>query len=228
MIGFRTRNNNSVLVIDGTYKNLELISSGSVSLGTADPNNQGMYADVAVPLGSTNVLLAIRSAAQGVYWKKLNASTFRIYAGGSTAVTVAYYLFADPVQSSNVGKVGLVIRNASNGQVLYKSTRKYLRVLGMLSGTIVTDSTVTQQYAGKTVAIIQMLRANLIRMETGGTGQQPIFVVTWKSATMHTPDASTVRITHRTVATNTGFGNPSPYVDAIQEYAYMIVDVSNI
>lgn len=225
-VGLRVRNNGNILQIDGTYQNMELVATGTVAMNT-DDNNNGRYADVFIPAGVNSPVLAVRTDSEGVYVIRYTASNFRVYVGGRTdGKVVTYYMFGEPTQNYPRGIVGLIVRNESTGQIVYNSNKKYLRVLQPIIGGFVPDNSLTYNYPGRVVATIQSVRPWQRFLQTGGTQQQPIFVITLKSGTMRNPDVSTVNINFRTYNTLTGFGGGQQQADGLYECNYTVIDVT--
>ncbi|HHK4359920.1 TPA: hypothetical protein ACQTX9_000110 [Pseudomonas aeruginosa] len=234
MIGFKARNTEKILVIDSSYQNLQMVAKGTLTTSKLD-SGIGYYADVVVPSGRASAVLAIRwngtageyPQPSGVYWKKLDATTFRVYAGSpSVQATFDYFLFCTPIQTTEGGVIGLRIRNSSGGGVVYDSRYKYLRVLDYINETLVVDGVFSKAYPGKKVALIQTLRANYTRIDSGGTVDHPIFVITLKSSCMATPTDDAVRIYYRSTDLYTGFGSITPAIAGVNYAGYLVVDVT--
>lgn len=224
-VGLRVRNSSNILQIDGTYQNLELYATGTITMNL-DDNNLGAYAEVACPAGKFSPVLAVKTASEGVFVIRHSASVFRIYVGARVYTkTVTYYLFTESGPVSP-GGVGLIVRNENTGAVVYNSNKKYLRVLQPVVGAIAVDGSLSYSFPGKSIAIVQGLRPNYRNITSGGPVGQPVFVITLKSGTMRTPDASTAVLDYRTFITLTGFGSIAPSTDAMGNCNYLIVDVT--
>lgn len=234
-VGLRVRNKNRVLQIDGEYKNHELVSVGTYAMASTDNGLWGVFADIPVPPGRTNALIAVSKQDRGVYVKKLNSSTFRIFAGQNTSATsgsVKVYMFAEPIQRASTGKIGLIVRSRITGQVVYDSSFKYLRILGFVQVNLampidanVPPTSASFNYPGKEVAIIQCLRPYGRRQNPSGNPQLPVGVFGFFGGTMRTPDLSTALIEHRVIASAVG---PNGSDVASQTLgAYIVVDVTN-
>lgn len=235
VVGFRVRNQNRVLQIDGEYKNLQLVSVANYSCSTNDSNILGRFADVPVPSGRQNVALAVKcQSANGVYVVRYSASFFRVYSGdgggGDVSVFTAY-IFADPLQSLGGFPVGLIVRSRTTREVVYNSNYKYLRILAyrpvnlpMPLNAQQPPSTDSSSYAGKSVAILQCARPYGRRSTPGGNPQQPVGIYGFFGSTMRTPQASQALIEHRVIGSSVG-----PNVTSAAERpsgVYLIIDVT--
>lgn len=234
-VGLRIRNSSRIVQIDGEYKNHELVSVGTYAMSTVDSGLWGAYVDIAVPPARSNALIAVSKADRGVYVKKINQNTFRVFAGQNTASTsgsVKVYIFAEPIQRPSTGLLGLIVRSKLTGDVVYNSNYRYLRILGFVSVDLympqdanVPPSSATFNYPGKEVAIIQCLRPYGRRQSPGGNPQLPIGIFGFFGGTMRTPDPTTALIEHRVIAA--AVGPPGTDVAAQTLGAYIVVDVSN-
>lgn len=134
--GLQVYNESGILQIDSLYKNMSLVSSGSV---ICSGNDVGLtrYADVNIT--GTNPILALREYNHGIsalaYAKSGNVFTFRIYAylyrrsdnAVMTDIPVNYWVF-DSVPNTPTSGHGLHVYNA-NGQLAYDSNNKYFKIL---------------------------------------------------------------------------------------------------
>lgn len=227
--GLRIRNNGNILQIDGTYRNSELIQKGTLALNQSDVNGRGWFGSISLPASKSMTFIAFRAASPGIYWQLQNATTMQVFSGSKAPTPqppdITYYIFGEPDIPIS-GGVGLIVRNAATGQVAYNSRKKYLRILQPINQQIPVDSGLTLTYPGKTVAICQCMRPTRWKVDTGGTPQQPIFVLSLASGTMATPDAQTAVILNRTTETYTGFGGNTTQIVNMLDAAYLIVDVT--
>jgi hypothetical protein len=224
MIGMRIRNNGNILQVDGNYQNMEVSAQGTATTSGSYGGTSEMYADIPIPSGRGNSLLAVYGATAAVYCKKQDANTFRVFSQASTPATFTYYLFSTPQAVS--GGVGLKIRNNTTGAVLFNSRYKYLRVLDYLTGTLAIDSAISRQYPGKKVAIIQTLRPFHIKIDSGGTSQQPAGVFTFRSGQMTNPQSDTATVTF---GISFVFGGPvqvTPVANGMNSIGYLVIDVT--
>lgn len=234
-VGMRVRNKDRILQIDGEYQNHELVLVADYNLTGTAGGLGGPTADVSVPAGRTNAIIAVAKADRGVYVKKIDASTFRIFAGNNQAGssgTVRVYMFAVPIERTSTGLVGLVIRSRLTGAVVYNSNYKYLKILKFFTVDLympqdanVPPSSVSYDFPGKSVAIIQCLRPYGRRQVAGGTPQQPNSVFGFFSGTMRTPVPTTATIEHRVTAS--AVGPPGSSVTSMTLGAYIVVDVTS-
>lgn len=235
LVGFRVRNQNRILQIDGEYKNLELVSVANYSVSSNDSGLWGRFADVPVPAGRQNVVLAVKcSSERGVYVVRRSAGVFRVYSGdqGSGDISVfTAYIFATPQQSLGGFAIGLVVRSRITGEVVYNSNYKYMRILSFrpvnLPMPLNAQSPPSQDsttYGAKSVAIIQCVRPYGRRQVQGGTPQQPISIFGFFGATMRTPSTNWALIENRVIASAIG---PSGVSTSQRDFGtYMIVDVT--
>lgn len=235
LVGFRVRNASRVLQIDGEYQNLELISKASYATSTNNGGLWGRYADVPVPAGRSNVVLAVSSTSErGLYVVRINASTFRVYSGDQGSGTISSftaYMFATPIQPGSGFSIGLIVRSRITGEVVYNSNFKYLKVLSfrpvnlpMPLNAQSPPSVDSSLYQGKSVAIVQCGRPYGRRQVPGGTPQQPIGIFGFFGATMRTPIPSQALIENRVIASAIGpSGTSTAQVDT---GTYLVIDVT--
>lgn len=226
VVGFRVRNKDKILQIDGSYQCQELVSVNTYTMSSKDNDILGYYAAISVPSGRTNPLVAVSGSSQGVYVKKMSSSVFRIYSGNNLdeARTVKVYIFADPVNASG-GGIGLVVRNRVTGNVVYNSNNKYIRILGFTPVSLGLNQSFSTTYSGRNIAIVQSVRPYARKTDTGGPPNQPIGLFGFFSGVMKSPDSSTCVIEHRAVASAVG-GNVGNTLYTSPWGTYLIVDVT--
>lgn len=234
-VGLRVRNKDRILQIDGEFQNHELVSFGDYTFSNPENIFWRDYVDVPVPPGRTNAIIAVSKADRGVYVKKLNASTFRVFSGNNTTAvsgTVRVYIFAVPIERASTGLIGLVVRSRITGAVVYNSNFKYLRILSFFPVDLyvaqdanVPPASVSYNFPGKSVAIIQCLRPYARRSTPGGNPQQPIGIYGFFGGTMKVPDPSTALIEHRVIAS--AVGPPASGLVAMTQGVYLVVDVTS-
>ncbi|MCU7649483.1 hypothetical protein [Pseudomonas piscis] len=226
LVGFRVRNQNKILQIDGRYENQELVSVDTYVMSSRDNDIFGCYAAVNVPSGRKNPIIAVSGSAQGVYIKRISAGLFYIYSGsGDDKRTVRVYIFADPYPVSVGGSVGLVVRNRVTGTVVYNSNNKYIRVLGFESVSLGLYKSASATFPGKTIAIIQGVRPYARKTDDGGPPNQPVGLFGFFSGIIKSPDTSTYIIEHRGVANAVG-GRAGNTLSVSPWGSYLVIDVT--
>lgn len=172
------RNANSFVQIDSNFKNMELLYKSSIVLTSQDA--MGVYADIGLPAGRSGLLVAVRDTTNsgGCHTRMQAVNVMRIYADqGALNRTVTVYLFAS-ISDDTLPKVPkVVIRDPATGRVIFSSTKRYLKVLGVFAGNLEKDQETSATFPGKTIAIIQCMRPEYERLTTGGTPTQPSFTI---------------------------------------------------
>lgn len=152
--GIQVYNDSGILQIDGTFRNLSLISTGSILCNNTSTEIPATYGDVVVP-NSTSPLLAFPGIGNGVTCTVISVSgsnrTFRVFYEGNVSVTIPYYVFDVP--DSTPTTFGLQVYNSS-GQLCFDAAKKYMRVLDFYTNNPVFPNSVSKTYPGKTVALI--------------------------------------------------------------------------
>lgn len=161
-VGFRVRNKDKILQIDGQYKNHALLQKV-----TLQPTNQVFgdnslrYIDIPIPQSSTIPLLALRCDFY-CFYTMADASTYRIFTKRTPSTeappTVDVYIFGDPPATTASGGIGFRVRNQVSGAVVFDSNYKYLRVLGYYTNTSATPSSPIT-FPGRKVALVQGVRS---------------------------------------------------------------------
>ncbi|MGZ0702527.1 hypothetical protein [Pseudomonas piscis] len=226
LVGFRVRNQNKILQIDGCYENQELVSVDTYVMSSRGNDILGSYAAVNVPSGRKNPVIAVSGSVRGVYIKRISVGLFYIYSGGGIddKETVKVYVFADPISAAG-GGVGLVVRNRVTGAVVYNSNNKYIRVLGFESVSLGIHNSASATFPGKTIAIIQGVRPYARKIDMGGPPNQPVGIFGFFSGTIKSPDASTCIIEHRGVASAVG-GRANNTLSVSPWGSYLVIDVT--
>lgn len=227
-VGFRVRNQNRILQIDGTYSNLEFKSKGTLTPASQDNNVLGYYADVQPP--SANAIMAVVGQGDGVYIKKLANGNYRVYSGRSLPSQVTpftYYFFDKASSSASGGGVGFVVRSRITGQVVYNSNRKYLRILDFINATVLPNESATWNYPGKTIAVVQCRKSFYRIHSPSGSPTQPVMVIGWNNSCIRNLSASSFNAWNRGTHAVTAGGNQF-YSDSVPFVSYIVVDVTGL
>lgn len=153
--GIEVRNNVGDLVIDGTYRNLVLISKSTTTTTTVI--DQFSYVTINLNGLTGYPVVAVQSASGA--WATVQAysngnATVDIVARGSAGTTVTYFVFVLPTTAIDAG--GFQVFDAS-GQLVFSAGHHYMRVAGSLTahaGPGSPDVSLTLP-AGKTYAVFQ-------------------------------------------------------------------------
>lgn len=226
-VGFRVRNSNNILQIDGEYQNMELIYKANLTLSQADV--LGYYNDVTPPANQPNALLAIHDTGSGCYVQKLTNGNYRIYTDRSATSAnrvIEYFFFGNPDQTVISGGVGFKVRNPNNGAILFSSQKRYFRVQGIAFQQINPNTEVSQAFPGKKIAILQNMCPQYMRIESGGTPQQPIIIISAYRGTMRINQNGYPVVENRLVSQFGGPGTGQPGTFNLPDAGYMFIDVT--
>lgn len=219
------RNANSFIQIDSNYKNMELLYKATATLSNSDA--LGYYAEVGMPANKSNVLMAIRdTTGLGCHIVVVNGNTWRIYGDrNSQNRQVTYYLFCEQTDDALPKVPKVVIRNPNNGKVIFTSTKRYLKVLHLYQGELQDDQSYSFDGGGRTLAVIQCMKPSFERLETGGTGSQPVFNITIKRGLMRIAgNVATVQNRFCSAFSSIGGGTNSSIT--ISPAMYIFIDVT--
>ncbi|MCU8044339.1 MULTISPECIES: hypothetical protein [unclassified Shewanella] len=130
-VGLRVRNNNNIIQIDNTYKNLGLLTKGNVTT-VRNTNYYGTVSVGTVIVSGNNPQIALipkETAPAAVYQRVKSGNTFTFTIFSIAPDTIPYYIF----DYSVAGTVGpkLKMRDAS-GNLFFDSSRNYLKIVGMM------------------------------------------------------------------------------------------------
>lgn len=175
----KIRNGNSALLIDESYSNLAVRQSGSVLSGTA--NSYG-FSTITLTLDHDQSVLAVRSSNKiGILSTSYTAGkvTYTLLCIGGSA-TVEYWNFDLPKYAAfNASHAKLIVRNPANGEKVYDSRLRYMRVINFQYTTGGDEvQPVTTTYASDIKPA--MVFANtpwFYRSERVGTGNNPPILV---------------------------------------------------
>jgi len=155
-VGFEARNNDRYLLIDGTFRNLVYVASGTAttdtvqdqfSVKTINLNGLTGYPVVAVQ-SETGGYAVVRSYSNG-------AAVVDFVLLGGTGTSCRYFVYALPTAAPS-NFVGLEIYNTA-GQLVFSSAYRYMRVVGTVSGHAGPGSAAASLTlpSGRSYAVIQ-------------------------------------------------------------------------
>ncbi|UOL48387.1 hypothetical protein [Pseudomonas phage Almagne] len=227
-VGFRVRNQDRVLQIDGTYTNMEFKSKGTLTPSQQSNDILGYFADVQSP--SPTAVIAVVGQGDGVYVKKMPNGNFRVYAGRSLPSQVTpftYYIFDKASNTDLGGGFGFVVRSRITGQVVFNSNRRYLRILDMINATVLPDESSTFSYPGKSIAPIQCRKSYYRIHSPGGAPNQPVLIIGWKNSCIRNLSTSSFNVWNRGTHSAQVGGNQY-YSDSVPFVSYIVVDVTGL
>jgi hypothetical protein len=135
-LGFRTLNGGQGIQIDETYRNLALRAKGTVTASTAyDTSNRTATLQVA---GNLPVLAYRCAAPCAMIGASRSGSTvtYQFLVAQNSPANIDWWVFDTPDFGMASGRIGLQTRNPVTNQVLYDSRMKYMRVLGVMAGSL--------------------------------------------------------------------------------------------
>jgi|694.fasta_scaffold00761_44 hypothetical protein len=158
-VGMQVTNDNGVLQIDDTYKNIQLISKTSVtsmtqvSSGTLYNGTKAYwYYDIVVSSATNPVIALNGNTTQWLIIGAVNISgstyTFRVFSDADVDFT--YYVFDVPTTS---GTVGFEVYNSS-GELQFTATRGAFKPTNQITTTIADGNKSTTLASGKTYAVV--------------------------------------------------------------------------
>lgn len=122
--GITVKNTSSLIQIGEDYSNYYLVQEGVVSVGSSG-------AVVNFPAyGSSLPIVATRAATVGVAIQSVTSSSVTFVA--KSTVSVPYRIYLPSTSLASPSGYGLVVKNSSGG-IVFDSTKKQLRVLGLIS-----------------------------------------------------------------------------------------------
>lgn len=161
-VGFRVRNKDRIVQIDGLYKNHALLYKATVQpLESVFGDNSLRYIDIPIPASKFTPLVALRCDF-ACFYTQVNETIFRIFSrrtpSTETPPTVEVFVFGDPPSEVPPGAVGLRVRSKLTGEIVFDSNYKYLKVLGHYVNreTPVSDPI---KFPGRKVAVVQGVRS---------------------------------------------------------------------
>ncbi len=165
--GLIVYNSSNILQIDSTYRNMSLVSTGTIALSGADQGT--CYADIP------------RSGGTSVIAWKSNFPVSRSYApNGDFRLSanienrnspIQYYIFDWP-RFIAAGSGGLQVRDAS-GELIFDSSMKWMKVVGLINTGNSSSSGTNNSFAAKTYATMQASPAGSLSFaQIGGADAQ--------------------------------------------------------
>jgi hypothetical protein len=150
-VGLQVVGDSGIFQIDGTYRNLQAISSGSVTTTGSTGVSGSFYSfaarsDLVSPvmvIGGTNYGYVGRTYSGGLWY-------FSIILNAPVGTSVPYWLFDQPPQSPPAHGYGLQVLDGS-GAVLFDSTYAPMHVAGM--GDVSSAGTFFTGATGRTYAV---------------------------------------------------------------------------
>src|SRR5690625_1318431 len=169
---FTASSSGNVVIIDDRFRNMSLAKSGNLT--TSAWSSEHGTGKGSVSVSGEDPIIAIRSSTNcALLARTKSGSTYTFtVASNSPSVTVPYYIFDtdNSTQSSN----GLVIYN-EDGKLVFDANRKYMRVVGMINGTIPSSGNLSKSIpSGITPAIVLATTGRIITIAGGpvqGTNQ---------------------------------------------------------
>lgn len=212
--GFQVINQQGVLQVDGTFKNMVLTAVGSATLsrpgglGTV-PYQAAAYARIPYPVSARQPVLALRSTNYVCFVTDDNG--FTVF--GPAGTVIAYYIF-DRVEFGNAaGNAGVQVFNEQGAEV-FNSNNRYMRVLGSYSVDIpVTDLNNTAPaptYSGtvpsdKVVAVCMGVQSTGYWIVPIGTPTTPAVNIRYWQCQSYTPGTNQFILANAVIQT---FGGP--------------------
>lgn len=154
-VGFQSINDSNVLQIDGRYKNLSLIRSGSVTPTSGE-------ASISINASAGEILAVSCTDKFTLYWSTSNEALIRI--NGSTSAPVKYYVFGISSFTSNYGLQ--VFDDA--GQVVYDTGRKPFNVVDIITSYTTKNYSLGRNYAAVFISQRSLTTQNFIPQGGGG------------------------------------------------------------
>lgn len=160
-LGLRVRNANGFVQIDGNYRNSALVAKYTVNPSAAS-NANGMYiTDLTIPYGIYPVLVGhtpggSNSMAFSLLSRTGNSWTYRILT--TTRAAIEVYHFDNMSIAKITGTVGIRVRNATTGEVVFDSRCKYMRIIDTNYGVGNNHVAVDRTYGIAKVGIMQAMR----------------------------------------------------------------------
>lgn len=130
-VGLRVRNNNNIIQIDNTYKNMGLLTKGNVTT-VRDNKYSGTVSLATLTIAGNNPQIALipkESAPAAVMQRVKSGNNFTFTIVSSAPDTIPYYIFDYSVAGAAGAK--LKMRDAS-GNLFFDSSANYLKIVGMM------------------------------------------------------------------------------------------------
>lgn len=153
--GLQIKNAGGFLVIDGTYSNLGIRSSGTLDMSNAAQNTNGCFYKTFTITANTPII-ALSGGYAAISSMAISGTTLTFTVWALSRANQIYYLFDEAMYCARFNtNYGLVVKNKSTGLVVYDSRIKYMRVLDVISGSGSTG-VITRSYPGvQKVAVVQ-------------------------------------------------------------------------
>lgn len=229
--GLKVNNPSGIVVIDGTYSNLALRSSGifdmtgATSTGSAYQKTFTLTAVTPVLALScdSSVKCAVASISQ-------NGTTVTVVIETQAIGPVSYYLFDNPVYGAAFNiKYGLIVRNKTTGAVVFDSRLKYMRVLDFIVGSASGSGypSTSKSYAGVTkIAVVQCAR-KMYATTTVTPGSPPLLLIIDTGGATYTASGNTITLSSFLRWQIGPTANITAYNQDLTDYAYLVLDLSN-
>lgn len=214
--GLQVINDNGILQVDESFKNMVLTQKGTVTLGRPGgvgvvPYQAAAYATIAYPVSARQPVLALRSNAHVCYLT--NDNGFTVFGPSSGVVTVDYYIFDQIGFGAPAGNIGLQVFDV-NGAEVFNSNNRYMKVLDLYSIDLVVNNVgnppTVPTYsgsvpAGKKLAVCMGVQSTGYYIEGIGTPQQPAVLIRYWQCQCVTPADNTFTLSNSVINT---FGGP--------------------
>ncbi|MCE7762959.1 hypothetical protein GQL56_09930 [Pseudomonas putida] len=212
--GLQVINDNGILQVDESFKNMVLTQKGTVTLSRpsgvgAVPYQAAAYATIAYPVSARQPVLALRSNALVCYLA--NDNGFTVF--GSASGAIDYYIFDQIGFGTSAGNIGLQVFDA-NGSEVFNSNNKYMKVLDLYSVELVVSNPgnppTVPTYSGsvpsgKKLAVCMGVQSTGYYIEGIGTPQQPAVMIRYWHCQCITPTDNTYTLSNSVINI---FGGP--------------------
>jgi len=237
MKGFRVKGPAGIGTVDPSYQTMGLRASGTIDLVTRVPastNLTAYYANLVLPGDAP--FLAIRcqtSVFISSSGRDANGNwTYLLYCINNTT-TVEWYLFDRTNYALQApGNKGLRVRNPANGNVVFDSRMRTLRVLDFYQlvgdrGSNAVSPNYDNTWAGKKVAVVQSARPwqSATTVNPGAAS----YISVYTSAMMQTPGTERAIVNFQQVGVRGGSGDGSGAYGNVNNRhysSYTFVDVT--
>ncbi len=157
-IRIRSADGSNAVMIDDTFRNLELATSGTASTSAAWSPSALRVATITVSGRSDPVVAIASTTACALLYRTNNGGgsfTFKIIFNTTSDISFSYYIYDNPDNSAPL--LYMVVRDANNN-VIFNAGEKYMRVVGVMNTPVPpgtgTTSTSTAFTSGKTYAVL--------------------------------------------------------------------------
>lgn len=226
--GLKIKNASGYLVIDGTYSNMALSSSGVLSFASAEQLINGAYI-VNLNISGVSPSIALRTTAGASVLNaiKTGPNSFLFQIISTTRDSVAYYVFDNVVMAPRYNTpYGLIVKNKNTGQVVFDSRCPYMRVIGVIAGD--NNLPQTLAYGSSAIAVVQAIRWRLdTYVVLGGPGGTPL-IQPISATSFSRVVGNQVTIFSSGVWTYAPAENNPLLNDSNPNFFYFVVDVSGI